>query len=63
MRSREVAAAGLPERQDALSVGFGVRWIIARRFSLAVDAAQVLDATTASEEGDRRVHFSLVYRF
>ena len=63
VRSRNVAAAGLPERQDALSVGFGVRWTVARRFSLAVDAAQVLDGTIASEKGDRRVHFSLLYRF
>jgi hypothetical protein len=30
---------------------------------LAVDAAQVVNGTTLSESGDRRVHFSLIYRF
>jgi hemolysin activation/secretion protein len=57
------ATAGQPAHQNAASIGVGVRWIIARRFSLAIDAAQVLNGTTASESGDRRIHFSLVYRF
>ena len=62
VRSRNVPL-GQPGRQDAVSVGVGLRWVVARRFSLAVDAAQVLNGTTATESGDRRVHFSLVYRF
>ena len=57
------AAPGQQSRQGASSLGVGLRWTIARRLLLAVDAAQVLDGTTASEAGDRRLHFSLVYRF
>jgi hemolysin activation/secretion protein len=57
------AAAGQQSRQGASSIGLGLRWTIARRLLLAIDAAQVLDGTTATEAGDRRLHFSLVYRF
>jgi hemolysin activation/secretion protein len=57
------AAPGVLTRQDAASIGVGLRWIVARRFSLAVDVAQVLDGTTATEAGERRIHFSLIYRF
>lgn len=62
VRSKD-AIAGQPARQAAASIGVGLRWIVARQLSLAVDAAQVLDGTTASEAGDRRVHVSFVYRF
>lgn len=55
--------AGQPARQGAFSIGLGIRWIIARQFSLAVDAAQVVDGTTSSESGDRRVHASMIYFF
>ena len=57
------AMPGQLARQDAWSAGVGLRWTIARSFQLSVDAAQVLDGTTASESGDRRVHMSLIYRF
>jgi hemolysin activation/secretion protein len=57
------AVAGQPARQGASSIGLGLRWTVARRLLLAIDAAQVLDGTTASERGDRRIHASLVYRF
>lgn len=50
-------------RQGAFSAGLGLRWSVARRFYLALDAAQVIDGTTASLPGDRRVHVALVYRF
>ena len=57
------AAPGQQARQGASSVGVGLRWTIARRFLLAIDAAQVLDGTAASETGDRRIHASVIYRF
>jgi hemolysin activation/secretion protein len=57
------AAAGQQARQGASSVGVGLRWTVARRLLLAIDAAQVLDGTSASEAGDRRIHASIVYRF
>ena len=57
------AIPGQLGRQDAWSAGLGLRWTFARSFQLAIDAAQVLDGTSVSEAGDRRVHFSLVYRF
>lgn len=56
-------AAGQPSRQDAASVGIGLRWTVMRRFSLAIDAAQVLDGTAVSDDGDRRVHASFIYQF
>jgi hemolysin activation/secretion protein len=62
VRSKQIAA-GQPSRQDAASVGVGLRWTLARRLFIAIDAAQVLDGTTASVPGDRRVHASLVSRF
>jgi hemolysin activation/secretion protein len=62
VRSKNIVP-GLPSHQDALSVGVGLRWTIARSLSLAIDAAQVLDGTTSSVSGDRRVHASLVTRF
>jgi hemolysin activation/secretion protein len=62
VRSKQIAS-GQPSRQDAASVGLGFRWTFARRLSVAIDAAQVLDGTTSSVPGDRRVHASLVSRF
>lgn len=57
------ALAGQQARQHATTAGVGLRWTIARRFSLALDAAQVLESTTPSDAGDRRIHVTLVYRF
>jgi len=57
------AIPGQMGRQGAWSAGLGLRWTFARSFQLAIDAAQVLDGTSVSEAGDRRVHFSLVYRY
>ena len=54
---------GEPGTQSAASLGAGLRWTIVRRFSMAIDAAQVIDGTTTSKRGDRRVHVSLVYQF
>ena len=54
---------GQVARDGAASIGLGVRWSVARRFSMAIDAAQVLDGTVRSERGDRRVHVSLVFQF
>jgi hypothetical protein len=31
--------------------------------SIAIDAAQVLDGTTTSSAGDRRIHAALILRF
>ena len=62
VRSRNVQA-GQIARDTAASVGVGVRWSVARRVSVAIDAAQVLDGTIRSERGDRRVHASLVVQF
>ena len=57
------ATAGQPARHTAWSVGLGLRWTIARSFQLAVDVAHVLDGALASEAGEQRIHFSLIYRF
>lgn len=57
------AGVGQQARIGAAGAGVGLRWSIARRFHVAIDAAQVLDGTTASSAGDRRVHATLVYRF
>ncbi|HYC48523.1 MAG TPA: ShlB/FhaC/HecB family hemolysin secretion/activation protein [Burkholderiales bacterium] len=54
---------GQLERQGAMSAGLGLRWAVGRRFYLALDAAQVIDGTTASLPGDRRIHIAVVYRF
>lgn len=54
---------GLPSRQGAFSLGAGLRFSLARRLFASLDVAQVIDGTTASRSGDRRAHFSLVYRF
>lgn len=62
VRSKSVPA-GVPAREGAASAGVGLRWVIDRRASLALDAAQVIDGTAASRAGDRRVHLSLVVRF
>jgi hemolysin activation/secretion protein len=61
VRSRNIAA-GQPSRQNAIGAGFGLRWVVARRFSLGVDFAQVLNGVTTTDRGERRVHFSLVFR-
>ena len=61
--SFENAVPGQPGRQDAASVGLGLRWGIARRFAATIDVAQVLDGTTVTDEATRRVHASLVYWF
>lgn len=57
------ATPGQQGDENAWSAGLGFRWNIARRFLLALDAAQVLDGTSRSDSGDRRVHVSLVFRF
>jgi hemolysin activation/secretion protein len=57
------ALPGQRGRQDAWSVGVGLRWTIARSFQVALDAAHVLDGTSATGSGDERLHFSLIYRF
>ena len=62
VRSIDVTAGQL-SRQGAASIGVGLRWILARRLSLVLDAAHVLDGTTATQAGDRRVHVSVVIRF
>lgn len=54
---------GQPRSQQASSIGVGVRWIVARRFSASIDAAQVLNGTTVTNRGMRRVHVSTVYYF
>ncbi len=63
VRVHDAALTGQPGRIGAASAGLGLRWSIARRFYLAIDGAQVIDGTAASEAGDRRVHVTLVYRF
>ncbi|HEX2828323.1 MAG TPA: ShlB/FhaC/HecB family hemolysin secretion/activation protein [Burkholderiales bacterium] len=62
VRSREIAA-GTPSHQAAFSAGVGIRWNLPRRMSLGIDAAHVLDGTTTTSSGDRRVHASVVIRF
>ena len=62
VRSRNIPA-GTPSHQAAFSAGVGVRWNIPRRMSIGIDAAHVIDGTTATSSGDRRVHASLVFRF
>jgi hemolysin activation/secretion protein len=62
VRSRNIPA-GQRSREDALSVGVGMRWNLPRRMTLAIDAAHVLDGTTITSNGDRRVHAALVVRF
>ncbi|HYH42909.1 MAG TPA: ShlB/FhaC/HecB family hemolysin secretion/activation protein [Burkholderiales bacterium] len=57
------AVPGQLTRQEAWSVGLGLRWALARSFQLSVDAAHVLDGVSSTESGDQRIHFSLVYRF
>ena len=62
VRSKNIAA-GTPSQQAAFSAGVGVRWNIPRRMSIGIDAAHVLDGTTTTSSGDRRIHASLVFRF
>ena len=57
------ALPGQLSRLDALSAGAGLRWTLARRFQLALDAAYVLDGPLPGESGDSRIHVSVVYRF
>jgi hemolysin activation/secretion protein len=62
VRSKNIAP-GTPSHQDAASIGVGLRWNLPRRVSIAIDAAQVIDGTTVSSAGDRRIHAALVLRF
>jgi len=57
------AVPGLPRTQQALSIGVGLRWVMARRLSASIDAAHVLDGTSVTNRGMRRVHASAVYFF
>ena len=57
------AVAAQQSRVVASSVGIGLRWSVARRLQLAIDAARVLDGTAVSTPGDSRVHASVVLRF
>jgi hemolysin activation/secretion protein len=54
---------GLPETQQAISIGVGVRWVLARRFSASVDAAQVLNGTIVTNRNMRRIHAATIYWF
>lgn len=54
---------GQPSREEAASIGIGLRWISARKFSLSLDAAYVVDGTTVTDSGDSRLHLSFIYFF
>jgi outer membrane protein assembly factor BamA len=62
VRSHDIAA-GQRSHEEAASVGFGMRYNLPRRLSVAIDAAHVLNGTTVTSAGDRRVHASFVFRF
>ena len=44
-------------------MGLGLRWLIARRLSLALDGAQVVEAGATTARDMRRVHVTLVLQF
>jgi hemolysin activation/secretion protein len=54
---------GFPESQQAIGIGIGVRWVLARRFSASLDAAQVLNGTTVTNRSTRRIHAATIYWF
>lgn len=57
------ASAGQHSRQDAASVGVGLRWSYGGWISLVLDIAQVVDGTDATDSGHRRAHTALVAQF
>ncbi|TXT25842.1 MAG: hypothetical protein FD134_823 [Gallionellaceae bacterium] len=56
-------AAGQIARQDASSVGAGLRWGDGRRLSFTLDAAHVLNGTASTEAGRNRAHAALQVQF
>jgi len=56
-------AAGQIARQDASSVGAGLRWGDGRRFSFTLDAAHVLNGTAVTQSGRTRAHAVLQVQF
>ena len=51
---------GEAAQQTAASAGIGLRWVLPRRVSLALDVAQVLDSTVRTVRGMRRLHVTLL---
>lgn len=65
---RVEAAAGEPDRIEAVSTGLLLTWEFKRRLLLHADFAHVLDLSGASDlgptrEGDERAHFNISYFF
>lgn len=57
------AAAGQIARQDASSIGAGLRWSDGRRFSFTLDAAHVVNGTAVTQSGRNRAHAVLQVQF
>lgn len=51
---------GEAAQQTGASAGLGLRWVMPRRLSLALDLAQVLDSTVRTARGMRRLHVTLL---